>query len=93
MSLVVSLMGIVCSSSELDKINPQANTAMADHAQRYLDLDILQKDNESSLIFDIRKSIYLLLPMGRATIDQVAQTHEVNVRNVATSSRSRTNKF
>ena len=74
--------GIVCSSSELDKINPQANTAMANHAQRYLDIDILQKDNESSLIFDIRKSIYLLLPMGRATIDQVAQTHEVNVRTL-----------
>ncbi|OTG64195.1 AraC family transcriptional regulator [Acinetobacter silvestris] len=72
--------GIVCTAAELDTANPQANTAMADHAQRYL--DILQNDNESSIIFDIRKSIYLLLPMGRATIDQVAQMHGINVRTL-----------
>ncbi|MFW2078943.1 AraC family transcriptional regulator [Acinetobacter sp. ULE_I010] len=72
--------GIVCTTTDLDSANPQANTAMASHAQRYL--DILQNDNESSIIFDIRKSIYLLLPMGRATIDQVAQTHGMNVRTL-----------
>ncbi len=72
--------GIVCTATELDTANPQANTAMADHAQRYL--DILQNENESSIIFDIRKSIYLLLPMGRATIDQVAQMHGINVRTL-----------
>jgi len=59
--------GIVCTASELDKANPQANTAMADHAQRYLNIDILQNDSESSIIFDIRKSIYLLLPMVEAS--------------------------
>ncbi|MFX8626071.1 helix-turn-helix transcriptional regulator, partial [Acinetobacter baumannii] len=53
---------------------------MANHAQRYL--DILQNSNESTMIFDIRKSIYLLLPMGRATIDQVAQTHGIHVRTL-----------
>lgn len=72
--------GIVCTATDLDTTNPQANTAMADHAQRYL--DILQNDNESSIIFDIRKSIYLLLPMGRATIDQIAHTHGINVRTL-----------
>lgn len=74
--------GIVCTIAELDKTNPQANTAMADHAQRYLDIDLLQNENESSIIFDIRKSIYLLLPMGRATIAQVANTHGVNIRTL-----------
>ncbi|MEG2433123.1 MAG: AraC family transcriptional regulator [Acinetobacter sp.] len=74
--------GIVCTAAELDKANPQANTAMADHAQRYLDIDLLQNENESSIIFDIRKSIYLLLPMGRATIDQVAHLHGINVRTL-----------
>lgn len=72
--------GIVCTATDLDTTNPQANTAMADHAQRYL--DILQNDSESSIIFDIRKSIYLLLPMGRATIDQIAHTHGINVRTL-----------
>ena len=72
--------GIVCTAAELDTANPQANTAMAEHAQRFL--DILPNDRESSMIFDIRKSIYLLLPMGRATIDQIAQTHGMNVRTL-----------
>ena len=72
--------GIVCTAAELDTTNPQANTAMAEHAQRFL--DILPDDRESSMIFDIRKSIYLLLPMGRATIDQIAQTHGMNVRTL-----------
>lgn len=74
--------GIVCTIAELDKTNPQSNTAMADHAQRYLDIDLLHNENESSIIFDIRKSIYLLLPMGRATIAQVSHTHGVNVRTL-----------
>lgn len=74
--------GIVCTVAELDKANPQANTAMADHAKRYLDIDLLQNENESSIIFDIRKSIYLLLPIGRATIDQVANLHGINVRTL-----------
>ena len=72
--------GIVCTAAELDTANPQANTAMAEHAQRFL--DILPNESESSMIFDIRKSIYLLLPMGRATIDQIAQTHGMNVRTL-----------
>ncbi|RKG35612.1 AraC family transcriptional regulator [Acinetobacter rongchengensis] len=72
--------GIVCTATELNTTNPQANIAMANHAQRYL--DILPNINQSSLIFDVRKSIYLLLPMGRATIDQVAQTHGMNVRTL-----------
>ncbi|WP_151751262.1 AraC family transcriptional regulator [Acinetobacter bereziniae] len=72
--------GIVCTAAELDTTTPQANTAMADHAQRFL--DILQNTGEASLIFEIRKSIYLLLPMGRATIDQVAQSHGMNVRTL-----------
>lgn len=72
--------GIVCTTAELNTANPQANIAMADHAQRYV--DILQNNGESSLIFEIRKSIYLLLPMGRATIDQVAHTHGMNVRTL-----------
>ncbi|QXW25010.1 AraC family transcriptional regulator [Acinetobacter johnsonii] len=74
--------GIVCTTAELNKANPQANTAMADHAKRYLEIDLLQNENESSIIFDIRKSIYLLLPMGRATIDQIAITHGINVRTL-----------
>ena len=72
--------GIVCPAANLDTANPQANTAMARLAQRYL--DTLQGKNDSSLAFEVRKSIYLLLPMGRATIKQIAQSQGLNVRTM-----------
>ncbi|CAM4159246.1 AraC family transcriptional regulator [Acinetobacter dispersus] len=74
--------GIVCNTTELDKTNPHANTTMLAHAKRFLETDLLHRESESSIIFDIRKSIHLLLPMGRATIDQVAHTHGINVRTL-----------
>ncbi|HCP54627.1 MAG: AraC family transcriptional regulator [Pseudomonadaceae bacterium] len=72
--------GIVCPSANLDTTNPLANEAMARHAQRYL--DSLQGKVDHSLAFDVRKSIYLLLPMGRATIEQIAQSQGMNVRTL-----------
>ncbi len=72
--------GIVCPAADLDAANPLANEAMARHARRYL--DSLQTGGESSLVFDVRKTIYLLLPMGRATIEQIAQTQGMNVRTL-----------
>ncbi|MDG1580402.1 AraC family transcriptional regulator [Pseudomonas sp. GOM6] len=72
--------GIVCQAADLDASNPLANEAMARHAQRYL--DSLQRTAEHSLVFDVRKAIYLLLPMGRATIEQIAQAQGMNVRTL-----------
>ncbi|MCY1276842.1 HTH-type transcriptional regulator VirS [compost metagenome] len=72
--------GIVCPAANLDTANPLASSAMARHAQRYL--DSLQSGSEQSLMFDVRKAIYLLLPMGRASIEQIAQTMGMNVRTL-----------
>ena len=72
--------GIVCTTAILDACTPTGNLAMADHAQKYL--DSVQNTENDSIIADIRKSIYLLLPMGKATIEQVAHTHGVNVRTL-----------
>ena len=72
--------GIICPATDLDTANPLANEAMARHAQRYL--DSLQGKSNHSLAFDVRKSIYLLLPMGRATIEQIAQSQGMNVRTL-----------
>ncbi|NBA96902.1 AraC family transcriptional regulator [Pseudomonas sp. R5(2019)] len=72
--------GIVCPAANLDTANPLANAAMARHARRYMD-SLLGKNNRS-LALDVRKSIYLLLPMGRATIEQIAQSQGVNVRTL-----------
>ncbi len=72
--------GIVCTTASLDTSTPTGNLAMADHAQKYL--DSVQNTENNSIIADIRKSIYLLLPMGKATIEQVSQTHGINVRTL-----------
>ncbi|CAK9889349.1 MULTISPECIES: AraC family transcriptional regulator [Pseudomonas] len=72
--------GIVCPATDLDTANPLANEAMARLAQRYL--DTLQAGGKLSLELEMRKTIYLLLPMGRATIEQVAQTQGMNVRTL-----------
>ncbi|MHA6160065.1 AraC family transcriptional regulator [Pseudomonas sichuanensis] len=72
--------GIVCQATDLDSTTPQANEAMARLARRYL--DTLQGGDRPSLELEMRKTIYLLLPMGRATIEQVAQSQGMNVRTL-----------
>ncbi|WCM49282.1 AraC family transcriptional regulator [Pseudomonas sp. WJP1] len=72
--------GIVCAGASLDMTNPNADPAMARYAQGYL--DSLQSNQSTSMLFEVRKAIYLLLPMGRATIEQVAQSQGMNVRTL-----------
>ena len=72
--------GIVCPNTSLDMPNPHADPAMARYAQGYL--DSLLSDDGPSLLFEVRKAIYVLLPMGRATIEQIAQTQGMNVRTL-----------
>ena len=72
--------GIVCSDASLDMTNPHADPAMARYAQSYL--DSLLSHEGASMLFEVRKAIYLLLPMGRATIEQIAQTQGMNVRTL-----------
>lgn len=72
--------GIVCPDISLDTTNPNADPAMARYAQSYL--DSLQNHEGASMLFEVRKAIYLLLPMGRATIEQVAQSQGMNVRTL-----------
>ncbi|WP_460125159.1 AraC family transcriptional regulator [Pseudomonas sp. S2_C03] len=72
--------GIVCPDASLDMPNPAADPAMARYAQNYL--DSLQNNDGASLLFEVRKAVYLLLPMGRATIEQVAQSQGMNVRTL-----------
>jgi AraC-like DNA-binding protein len=72
--------GIVCPNTSLDVPNPHADPTMARYAQSYL--DSLQSHEGTSMLFEVRKAIYLLLPMGRATIEQVAQSQGMNVRTL-----------
>lgn len=72
--------GIVFAASDLDVPNPFSDPVMANHARRYV--DSLQTDREHSTLFDVKRSIYLLLPMGRASAEQIAQAMGINVRTL-----------
>lgn len=72
--------GIVCPAADLDQPNPLADPAMVRYAARFV--ESLPGINEPSLTLDVRKAIYLGLPMGRATIEQVAQSLGMNVRTL-----------
>ncbi|MCY1350241.1 HTH-type transcriptional regulator VirS [compost metagenome] len=72
--------GIVCPNANLDMTNPHADPALARYARCYL--DSLQGTEGPSILFEVRKTIYLLLPMGRATIEQIAQAQGINVRTL-----------
>lgn len=63
--------GLVCAEAALDAPNPAAESAMARHAKRYLDM-LVPEPADGSVSERARRSLYLLLPAGRATLDQLA---------------------
>ena len=73
--------GIALGADDLDKPNPLADKALAKHAQNYVET-LAPVSTDPSLELDVRKAIYLLLPLGRATIEQIAQTLGMNVRTL-----------
>ena len=72
--------GIACPAAAFDAPNPNADPAMARYARRFI--DTLHDTGADSLVFEVRKAVYLLLPMGRATIEQIAQALGMNVRTL-----------
>jgi len=63
--------GIVCAKADLDARNPSADPAMARYAQQLLDAAIGAP--ASTLIEDVRRTILLLLPSGRCSIELAAE--------------------
>lgn len=72
--------GIACPSADLDAPNPLADPAMADYAERFV--AALPGAQRGSLEQEVRRTVYLLLPLGRATIVQIAQSLGLNVRTL-----------
>jgi AraC-like DNA-binding protein len=62
--------GLVCSEASLDAPNPAAESVMARHAKRYLDM-LAPDPADGSMSERARRSLYLLLPAGRASLAQV----------------------
>lgn len=72
--------GLVCLTTDLDKPNVQADAAMASFAQSFM--DGMPKPGGHSIVHDVRRSIYLLLPMGRAGLEHVASGFGMNERTL-----------
>lgn len=71
--------GLVCATELLDAPNPEAEAILARHAQRYLDM-LFPHPQDGAITERARRSIYLLLPAGRATLEQVADNLDVHPR-------------
>jgi len=72
--------GVVCLKADMDRANVQADAAMASYAQSFI--EAMPKRGQSSVVQDVRRSVYLLLPMGRASVEQIASGLGVNVRTL-----------
>lgn len=72
--------GIVLSAADLDAPNPSADPAMARFARQFV--ETIQSAQQGSMVLEVRRAIYLMLPMGRATSAQVAQGLGTSVRTM-----------
>jgi AraC-like DNA-binding protein len=72
--------GIVCAKADLDAPNPSADPAMARYAQELLDASL--QSQPGSMLDDVRRTVLLLLPDGRCSIEQVAAHLGVVCRTV-----------
>lgn len=72
--------GLVCPSSDMQAPIAVADPVMARYAQSFI--EAIPGAAEHSVTQDVRRSIYLLLPMGRASIEQIARSMGMNVRTL-----------
>jgi len=72
--------GIVCTDADLDRLNPTADAVMARYARQFV--ETLPDAAMQSATLETRKTIYLLLPLGQATIETVARGLGRNVRTL-----------
>ena len=62
--------GVFCERRDLDRENPSADPVMARYAREFI--EAMPGGAEHSLEQEVRSAIYVLLPMGHATLEQVA---------------------
>ncbi len=72
--------GIVFNVADLDRPNPTADPVLAEYARSFV--DSLPKAQVGSTAREVSKAVYLLLPVGRASIAQVAQGLGMNARTL-----------
>lgn len=72
--------GIVCTKADLDTRNEFADPAMIRYAQKLL--DFASPAEEVHILDDVRRTILLLLPSGRCTIEHVSEHLGVMPRTI-----------
>lgn len=72
--------GITLSASDLDRVNPNADPAMANYARHLIDL--LPGGSPASTLAELKRHTYIFLPMGRATLKQLARARGCSVRKL-----------
>ncbi len=71
---------ITFPSADLDLVNPSGDPMMAGYARSLI--DAVPARSSGSLVDEVNRLIHLFLPIGRATIEQVAHSLERNVRSL-----------
>lgn len=74
------LDGIVLDQGELDRPNPSSDANMARYARDYIDLQ--PRGHERNIAHDVRRAMYLLLPRGRNSIEQVGESLGLSTRTL-----------
>ena len=72
--------GIICWRADLDRPNPAADPALAQYARQFV--EGLGAAGSGSVALEVRKAASLLLPLGRASIGEIAGAVGLNVRTL-----------
>ncbi len=72
--------GLVCAAADLDRPNPNADPELVKYAESLA--RPLNVSGPESIVLDVRKTIYLLLPIEQATVDEVALYLHLSVRTM-----------
>lgn len=72
--------GIVCKAAVVDRPIPSADPALARYSRRFV--ETMPTVGDGSIVMDVRKAIYLFLPMGQATVERAADGLGVPVRTL-----------
>ncbi|GAB2899726.1 AraC family transcriptional regulator [Paralcaligenes sp. KSB-10] len=82
---------IVCAKADLDVRNPSADPAMVRYAQKLI--DDADQSPETRVLDDVRRTILLLLPSGRCSIEKVSEHLGVVPRTVQRRLAEREHSF
>jgi AraC-like DNA-binding protein len=72
--------GLSCLVGDLDIVNASVDPKFADYARQFI--DALPGNSSASVVADVSRLIYLLLPTGQANIKHVALSLGMNVRTL-----------